>query len=61
MLNNDKLSERAGWILVRIYENDPSKNDSLTSSEVEFYLEGWEEDFDDNLVNRVLDLHYGRN
>ena len=61
MFDNDSLTETANWVLVRIYDNDPSKLGDLTSSEVEFYLEGWEQDFNDNLVSKVLDLHRGRN
>ena len=51
------LQEKASWVLVRILENDPSKYDSLTESEVIFYLEGWGEDCSEEIISEVLNLH----
>ena len=53
--------ETASWILTRIRDNDPSKyQDELTASEVIFYLEGWGEDYTDELIQAVLDLSVAR-
>ncbi len=55
-------TEKAGWVLARIYENDPTKSnkDDLTEYEVCFYLEGWGEDCDDSVINAVIRMHYGK-
>ena len=52
------VTETAGWILARIYENDATKRDDLTRSEVVFYLEGWGEDCDENIINQIIELHH---
>ncbi len=55
-------TEKAGWILARIYENDSTKfnKDDLTEYEVCLYLEGWGEDCDDRVIDAVIRMHYGR-
>ncbi len=58
----EDATEKAGWILARIYENDSTKfnKDDLTEYEVCLYLEGWGEDCDDSVIDAVIKMHYGK-